>query len=63
VTTASPPRYATGKICYIEIPATDIRRSAEFYQRAGLARFRDPAGNVLGIYQDPLLAKIEAQQR
>ena len=115
---------ANGKICYIEIPATDIQRSAEFYQKvfgwkirqrgdghtafddatgqvsgtwvlrrppmreAGLliyimvdsvaktvdavvaqggeiaqpigvdapeitARFRDPAGNVLGLYQEP----------
>jgi uncharacterized protein len=119
----------TGKICYVEIPATDIRRSAEFYERAfgwttrergdgamafddtiggvsgtwvlgrppssepGLmiyvmvasaasavdalvaaggeivqavnpdepvhARFRDPAGNVLGIYEQPGLAETE----
>ena len=28
------PTYATGKICYLEIPATDIARSATFYQRA-----------------------------
>jgi uncharacterized protein len=27
------PNYANGKICYIEMPATDIARSAEFYQR------------------------------
>jgi predicted enzyme related to lactoylglutathione lyase len=26
-----PPIFANGKICYIEIPATDIRRSADFY--------------------------------
>jgi uncharacterized protein len=25
-----------------------------------VARFRDPAGNVLGIYQQPGLAEIEA---
>ena len=119
----------TGKICYVEIPATDISRSAEFYEQVfgwktrergdgamafddtvevggtwvlgrppssepGLmiyimvasaasavdavvaaggeivqpvnpdegvvhARFRDPAGNVLGIYQDPGLAEAE----
>ena len=24
--------YANGKICYIEIPASEIDRSAEFYQ-------------------------------
>jgi predicted enzyme related to lactoylglutathione lyase len=121
------PTYQTGKICYIEIPATDISQSADFYTRAfgwptrqrgdgaiafddtvnqvsgtwvlgrspatdpGLlvyimvasaaaavdavvaaggqivqpidphahvvvATFRDPAGNVLGIYQEPSLA-------
>jgi uncharacterized glyoxalase superfamily protein PhnB len=125
-----PPTLATGKICYIEIPATDVERSAEFYSRAfgwrlrrrgdgeiafddtvnevsgtwvlgrppspqpglmihimvadapaavqavlaaggeivqhldpdareQLARFRDPAGNVLGIYQQPGLAEAE----
>jgi uncharacterized glyoxalase superfamily protein PhnB len=129
-----PPTLATGKICYIEIPATDIERSADFYRQvfgwrirrrgdgeiafddtvnevsgawvldrppspqpgltihimvadafaaveavraAGgeivqevdrsahekLARFRDPAGNVLGIYQQPGLAETEAEER
>ena len=29
-----PPTFANGKICYLEIPATDIARSAEFYNRA-----------------------------
>ncbi len=128
---SDPPTLATGKICYIEIPATDIGRSAEFYRQAfgwrirrrgdgeiafddtvnevsgtwvldrppsprpglmihimvadapaavdavlaaggeivqhidpdareKLARFRDPAGNVLGIYQQPGLAEAEA---
>ena len=117
------PNYANGKICYIEIPATDIQRSAQFYREVfgwqtrqrgdgstafddtvevsgawvlgrpaaatpGLliyimvdsvaetvdavianggeiaqpigadapeitARFRDPAGNVIGLYQEP----------
>ncbi len=121
------PRYRTGKICYLEIPATNLQESANFYSRAfgwqlrtrgdgaiafddtvnevsgtwvlgrtparepGLmvyvmvanaaaavktiesaggeivqpvdpkarevvATFRDPAGNVLGIYQQPGLA-------
>ena len=27
-----PPTFANGKICYIEMPATDIPRSAEFYK-------------------------------
>ena len=119
-----PPTLANGKVCYIEIPATDIARSADFYQKVfgwrirqrgdghtafddttcevsgtwvrgrspgatpGLllyimvddaratiaaitahggeivqpiggdapevtARFRDPGGNVIGIYQEP----------
>jgi uncharacterized protein len=131
-TATGPPTYQTGKICYIEIPATDVRESAEFYQRAfgwqirqrgdgstafddtvnqvsgtwvlgrppaaepGLmiyimvasaaaaadavasaggeivdpvhahaseviATFRDPGGNVLGIYQQPGLAEAEAR--
>jgi hypothetical protein len=116
-----PPTLANGKICYIEIPATDLDRSAAFYKTVfgwnirrrsdgslafddvgevsgtwilgrppsshpGLlfyimvdsvtatleamhggevvqpigvdapevtARFRDPAGNVIGLYQEP----------
>jgi predicted enzyme related to lactoylglutathione lyase len=28
-----PPTLANGKICYIEVPAADITRSAEFYRR------------------------------
>jgi predicted enzyme related to lactoylglutathione lyase len=27
-----PPKYANGKICYLEIPTTDIPRSVRFYQ-------------------------------
>ena len=26
------PTYRTGKLCYIELPATDVLRSAEFYR-------------------------------
>ena len=119
-----PPTFANGKICYIEMPATDIARSSDFYKqvfgwtvrrrgddsiafddttgevsgtwvvgrppavRPGLllyimvdsisatldaiianggeiaqpigadtpeitARFRDPSGNVIGLYQQP----------
>jgi len=132
-TSLNPPRYRTGKICYIEIPATDVNQSAEFYRRAfgwqirtrgdgstafddtvnevsgtwvlgraaatepGLmvyimvgsaaaaveavvsaggeivhqsdpharevvATFRDPAGNLIGIYQQPGLAETEARE-
>ena len=28
-----PPTLANGKICYIEIPSTDVARSADFYTR------------------------------
>ena len=132
---ASSPGYRTGKICYIEMPAVDVKASAQFYERvfgweirqhddgatafddtvgqvsgmwvpgrqpvgdanAGLmvsimvadaattiqailaaggeivqpvnpderevyARFRDPAGNVLGVYQQEGLAESEAEQ-
>jgi predicted enzyme related to lactoylglutathione lyase len=122
-----PPTLANGKICYIEIPASDIARSADFYAKVfgwrtrkrgdgqivfddGVgevsgtwvrgrppatpgfviyimvdsvaaaceavvanggeivqpigadapeitARFRDPAGNVIGLYQEPTLSK------
>ncbi len=27
-----PPTLANGKICYIEMPATDIARSSDFYK-------------------------------
>ena len=34
MTTPTPsPNYRTGKICYIEIPASDIAESAQFYQQ------------------------------
>jgi uncharacterized protein len=130
-TPVEAPTYRTGKICYVEIPANDIERSAEFYRRAfgwhirkrgdgaiafddtvnevsgtwvlgrpvaaeaGLmvyimvataaraveaviaaggqivhpvdpkarevvATFRDPAGNLMGIYQQPGLAETES---
>lgn len=132
-TVDEPPVFRTGKICYVEIPATNVQESAEFYERAfgwqirqrgdgsiafddtvnqvsgawvlerppasepGLmlyimvasaaaavdrvisaggeivqpadpdarevvATFRDPAGNVLGIYQQPGLAETETHE-
>jgi len=55
-----PPTYGNGKICYIEIPATDIARSAEFYQRSfgwtirtrgdGSTAFDDGVGQVSGAW-------------
>jgi uncharacterized protein len=55
-----PPTLAHGKICYIEIPATDIARSVEFYKRAfgweirqrgdGSTAFDDGVGQVSGTW-------------
>jgi hypothetical protein len=55
-----PPTPTNGKICYIEIPATDITRSAEFYSRVfgwnirqrgdGSQAFDDTTGQVSGTW-------------
>jgi uncharacterized protein len=55
-----PPTFANGKICYIEIPATDAARSAEFYKSVfgwnvrtrgdGSVAFDDGAGEVSGTW-------------
>src|SRR5258708_16989878 len=55
-----PPTLANGKICYIEMPATDIARSAEFYKRVfgwnvrkrgdGSIAFDDTVGEVSGTW-------------
>lgn len=54
------PSSTNGKICYVEMPATDIRRSAEFYrvvfgwrirQRGdGATAFDDGVGQVSGVW-------------
>jgi|SRR5579872_863535 len=54
------PTYANGKICYIEIPATDIGRSSEFYKNVfgwglrkrgdGSTAFDDGVGEVSGTW-------------
>ncbi len=54
------PTIANGKICYVEIPATDIVRSAEFYNRVfgwksrkrgdGSTAFDDTVGQVSGAF-------------
>jgi uncharacterized protein len=54
------PVYRTGKICYLEIPATDIAQSAEFYHRVfgwqirqhndGATAFDDTVGGVSGMW-------------
>ena len=55
-----PPTLANGKICYVEIPATDIERSSRFYADVfgwGLRRhgdgqlaFDDTTGEVSGTW-------------
>jgi uncharacterized protein len=55
-----PPTMANGKICYLEMPATDIARSAEFYRKVfgwnirkrgdGSTSFDDTVGEVSGAW-------------
>jgi uncharacterized protein len=55
-----PPTFANGKICYIEMPATDIARSADFYGKVfgwkirqrgdGSTAFDDGVGEVSGTW-------------
>lgn len=54
------PTYGNGKICYIEIPAIDINRSASFYNKVfgwqtrlrgdGHPAFNDTVGEVSGTW-------------
>jgi uncharacterized protein len=55
-----PPTMASGKICYIEMPATDIARSADFYKSVfgwnirrrgdGSTSFDDAVNEVSGAF-------------
>ena len=55
-----PPALANGKICYVEFPAVDVRRSAEFYKKVfgwgvrqrgdGSIAFDDGVGEVSGTW-------------
>ena len=55
-----PPTLANGKICHIEIPATEVHRSAEFYEHVfgwrlrkrgdGHIAFGDPIEEVSGTW-------------
>ena len=55
-----PPALANGKICYLEIPALDVRLSAEFYEKVfgwrirqrgdGAIAFDDTTGEVSGTW-------------
>jgi predicted enzyme related to lactoylglutathione lyase len=58
--TRMPPTMANGKICYVEIPATDVRRSVDFYEAVfgwnirrrgdGQTAFDDTVGEVSGTW-------------
>ena len=55
-----PPTPTNGKICYVEIPATEVERSASFYaevfgwqlrhQGSGRLAFDDATGQVSGTW-------------
>ena len=55
-----PPTFANGKICYIEMPSTDVTRSADFYKRVfgwnirkrddGSIAFDDTVNEVSGTW-------------
>jgi uncharacterized protein len=55
-----PPTPANGKICYVEMPAVDVGRSAEFYETVfgwrirrrgdGSVAFDDTTGEVSGTW-------------
>ena len=55
-----PPTLANGKICYVEMPAADVTRSADFYKRVfgwtirqrgdGHTAFDDGVGEVSGAW-------------
>jgi uncharacterized protein len=57
---AMPPTLANGKICYLEMPATDVPRSSDFYKRVfgwnirkrgdGAIAFDDTVGEVSGAW-------------
>ena len=54
------PTLGNGKICYVELPATDVERSADFYTKVfgwkirkrgdGAVAFDDGAGEVSGTW-------------
>ena len=67
-----PPMRANGKICYVEIPAIDVRHSAQFYEKVfgwrirqrgdGSTAFDDTTGEVSGaeeLLESPLSGPAE----
>ena len=55
-----PPTSVNGKICYLEMPTTEVARSADFYKRVfgwkirkrgdGSTSFDDTTGQVSGTW-------------
>ena len=43
------PTFGNGKICYIELPATDVSRSAEFYKSVFGWRIRERGDGSVGF--------------
>ena len=43
------PTLAKGKICYIEMPASDIQRSAEFYEKVFVCRIRQRVDGAIAF--------------
>ncbi len=63
------PKWRTGKLCYIEIPAVDVARSADFYrdafgwtlrQRADGAAIRTAGGAIRHLAGPEAKAQAEA---
>jgi predicted enzyme related to lactoylglutathione lyase len=64
------PDFGNGKICYIEIPAIDIKRSAEFYATVfgwnvrtrgdGSTAFDDGVGQVSGTWRTDRPVRTES---
>jgi predicted enzyme related to lactoylglutathione lyase len=64
-----PPTRANGKICYVEIPAIDVRRSVDFYEAVfdwnirrrgdGQTAFDDAVGEVSGTWVTGRQASLE----
>jgi uncharacterized protein len=61
MSTASQPTYGNGKICYVELPSTDIQESGDFYKNCfdwqirqrddGTIGFDDGVGQVSGTWR------------
>ena len=57
-----PPTATNGKVCYIEMPTTDVGRSADFYAKVfgwnvrrrgdGATAFDDTTGQVSGAWRE-----------